>query len=91
MKEEDKENLKVIRLDNGEILFSKITVPENKKDGYLELQWPMRVYMKFNQAQKSLDFSNLSFSFCRFVPEVSARHRRPWTNFRPRELDWNLK
>ena len=54
MKEEDKENLKVIRLDNGEILFSKITVPENKKDGYLELQWPMRVYMKFNQEEKIL-------------------------------------
>ena len=63
MKEEDKENLKVIRLDNGEILFSKITVPENKKDGYLELQWPMRVYMKFNQEEK-----NTSLALLKWLP-----------------------
>ena len=63
MKEEDKENLKVIRLDNGEILFSKITVPENKKDGYLELQWPMIVYMKFNQEEK-----NTSLALLKWLP-----------------------
>jgi len=63
MKEEDKENLKVIRLDNGEILFSKITVPENKNDGYLELQWPMRVYMKFNHEEK-----NTSLALLKWLP-----------------------
>ena len=45
----DNENLKVIRLDNGEIIFSKIVVNDKSKDnGYLELHWPMKVLMKFD-------------------------------------------
>jgi hypothetical protein len=62
MKEENKENLKVIRLDNGEILFSKITVPENKNDGYLELQWPMRVYMKFNHEEMATFYRHHNYT-----------------------------
>ena len=35
MPELDKDNLKVIRLDNGEIIFSKVIVTDKSKDnGY---------------------------------------------------------
>ena len=50
----DENNLKVIRLDNGEILFSKVLVTDKSKtNGYLELHWPMRVLMKFDDEAKS--------------------------------------
>ena len=53
MIELDKENLKVIRLDNGEIIFSKVIVTDKSKDnGYLELHWPMKVLMKFDDEAK---------------------------------------
>ena len=53
MEELDKENLKVIRLDNGEILFSKVVVNDkSKSSGYLELHWPMKVLMKFDKEEK---------------------------------------
>ena len=53
MAELDDENLKVIRLDNGEILFSKVLVTDKSKDnGYLELHWPMKVLMKFDKEEK---------------------------------------
>ena len=62
MEELNKENLKVIRLDNGEILFSKISVTDNtKNDGYLELQWPMKVLMKFNEEEKSTSLALLKW------------------------------
>jgi len=49
----DNENLKVIRLDNGEILFSKVLVTDTSKtNGYLELHWPMKVLMKFDEDAK---------------------------------------
>ena len=45
----DNKNLKVIKLGNGEILFSKVLVTDTSKtSGYLELHWPMKVLMKFN-------------------------------------------
>ena len=50
----NEENLKVIRLDNGEILFSKVLVNDKSKDnGYLELHWPMKVLVKYDEEQKS--------------------------------------
>ena len=53
MEELNKENLKVIRLDNGEILFSKVLVTDKSKtNGYLELHWPMKVLMKFDDEAK---------------------------------------
>ena len=62
MEELNKENLKVIRLDNGEILFSKIAIPDNtKNDGYLELHWPMRVLMKFDDEAKSTSLALLKW------------------------------
>jgi len=49
----DNENLKVIRLDNGEMLFSKVLVTDTSKaNGYLELHWPMKVLMKFDEEAK---------------------------------------
>ena len=49
----NKENLKVIKLDNGEILFSKVLVTDmSKTSGYLELHWPMKVLMKFDDEAK---------------------------------------
>ena len=45
----DNKNLKVIKLGNGEIIFSKVLVTDTSKtSGYLELHWPMKVLMKFN-------------------------------------------
>ena len=62
MAELDTENLKVIRLDNGEILFSKVLVTDKSKDnGYLELHWPMKVLMKFNDVEKSTSLALLKW------------------------------
>ena len=76
MPELDKENLKVIRLDNGEILFSKVLVTDKSKDnGYLELHWPMRVLMKFDDEAKSTSLALLKwlpFTDTTFVP-LAAR------------------
>ena len=72
----DKENLKVIRLDNGEIIFSKVIVTDKSKDnGYLELHWPMKLLMKFNEEEKSTQLALLKwlpFTDTTFVP-LAAR------------------
>ena len=58
----DNENLKVIRLDNGEILFSKVLVTDKSKtNGYLELHWPMKVLMKFDEKEKSTQLALLKW------------------------------
>ena len=50
----DEQDLKVIRLDNGEILFSKVLIPDKSKNsGYLELHWPMKVLVRYDEGQKS--------------------------------------
>ena len=50
----DEQDLKVIRLDNGEILFSKVLIPDKSKNsGYLELHWPMKVLVRYDEDQKS--------------------------------------
>ena len=62
MAELDNENLKVIRLDNGEILFSKVLVTDKSKDnGYLELHWPMKVLMKFDAEERSTQLALLKW------------------------------
>ena len=49
----DNKNLKVIKLGNGEIIFSKVQVTDaSKTSGYLELHWPMKVLMKFDDDAK---------------------------------------
>ena len=72
----DENNLKVIRLDNGEILFSKVLVTDtSKSNGYLELHWPMRVLMKFDDEAKSTSLALLKwlpFTDTTFVP-LAAR------------------
>jgi len=72
----DEKNLKVIRLDNGEILFSKVLVSDtSKSNGYLELHWPMRVLMKFDDEAKSTSLALLKwlpFTDTTFVP-LAAR------------------
>ena len=72
----DNENLKVIRLDNGEIIFSKVVVNDKSRDnGYLELHWPMKVMMKFNEDEKSTHLALLKwlpFTDTTFVP-LAAR------------------
>ena len=72
----DENDLKVIRLDNGEILFSKVLVTDKSKtNGYLELHWPMRVLMKFNDEAKSTSLALLKwlpFTDTTFVP-LAAR------------------
>ena len=72
----DNENLKVIRLDNGEIIFSKVVVNDKSRDnGYLELHWPMKVMMKFNDDEKSTQLELLKwlhFTDTTFVP-LAAR------------------
>ena len=72
----DKKDLKVIRLDNGEILFSKVLVTDaSKSNGYLELHWPMRVMMKFDDGEKSTQLALLKwlpFTDTTFVP-LAAR------------------
>ena len=69
-------DLKVIRLDNGEILFSKVLVTDtSKSNGYLELHWPMRVLMKFDDEAKSTSLALLKwlpFTDTTFVP-LAAR------------------
>ena len=58
----DENNLKVIRLDNGEILFSKVLVSDtSKSNGYLELHWPMKVLMKFDEQEKSTSLALLKW------------------------------
>ena len=58
----DNKNLKVIRLDNGEILFSKVLVTDKSKtNGYLELHWPMKVLMKFDEDEKSTQLALLKW------------------------------
>ena len=68
----DENNLKVIRLDNGELLFSKVLVSDtSKSNGYLELHWPMRVLMKFDDEAKSTSLALLKwlpFTDTTFVP-----------------------
>ena len=50
----DEQDLKVIRLDNGEIIFSKVLVSDkSKSNGYLELHWPMKVLVKYDEEQRS--------------------------------------
>ena len=50
----DEQDLKVIRLDNGEILFSKVLISDkSKSNGYLELHWPMKVLVKYDEEQRS--------------------------------------
>ena len=72
----DEQDLKVIRLDNGEILFSKVLVSDtSKSNGYLELHWPMRVLMKFDDEAKSTSLALLKwlpFTDTTFVP-LAAR------------------
>ena len=72
----DKKDLKVRRLDNGEIRFSKVLVTETSKNtGYLELHWPMRVLMKFDDEAKSTSLALLKwlpFTDTTFVP-LAAR------------------
>ena len=76
MTELDKDNLKVIRLDNGEIIFSKVVVNDKSKDnGYLELHWPMKVMIKFNDDEKGTQLALLKwlpFTDTTFVP-LAAR------------------
>ena len=76
MEELNKENLKVIRLDNGEILFSKVLVTDSSKNnGYLELHWPMKVLMKFDDEAKNTSLALLKwlpFTDTTFVP-LAAR------------------
>ena len=62
MEELNKENLKVIKLDNGEILFSKVLVTDNSKtSGYLELHWPMKVLMKFDDEKRETSLALLKW------------------------------
>tara|TARA_B100001996_G_scaffold49363_1_gene35380 strand:- start:1531 stop:1908 length:378 start_codon:yes stop_codon:yes gene_type:complete len=76
MEELTKENLKVIRLENGEILFAKVEVTDrSKSNGYLELHWPMKVMMKFNDDKKETQLALLKwlpFTDTTHVP-LSAR------------------
>ena len=62
MTELNKEDLKVIRLDNGEILFSKVLVTDtSKSNGYLELHWPMKVLMKHDKDEKGAQLALLKW------------------------------
>ena len=72
----DNKNLKVIKLGNGEILFSKVQVTDTSKtSGYLELHWPMKVIMKFDDEAKVTQLALLKwlpFTDTTFVP-LAAR------------------
>ena len=58
----DNKNLKVIKLGNGEIIFSKVQVTDaSKTSGYLELHWPMKVLMKFDDEQKRTQLALLKW------------------------------
>ena len=66
----DEQDLKVIRLDNGEILFSKVLIPDKSKNtGYLELHWPMKVLVKYDEEQKSTHVALL-----KWLPFTNATH-----------------
>ena len=72
----DEQDLKVIRLDNGEILFSKVLISDkSKSNGYLELYWPMKVLVKYDEEQKSTHVALLKwlpFTNATYVP-LAAR------------------
>ena len=72
----DEQDLKVIRLDNGEILFSKVLISDkSKSNGYLELHWPMKVLVKYDEDQKSTHVALLKwlpFTNTTYVP-LAAR------------------
>ena len=58
----DEKDLKVIRLDNGEILFSKVLVTDKSKDnGYLELHWPMKVLVKHDDETRQTQLALLKW------------------------------
>ena len=57
---EDTKDLKVIRLDNGEILFSKVKVTE-KSSGYLELHWPMKVHIRYDDTNQTSQLALLKW------------------------------
>ena len=58
----DEKDIKVIRLDNGEILFSKVIVTDKSKDnGYLELHWPMRVLVKHDDETRQTQLALLKW------------------------------
>jgi len=91
MAELDKEDLKVIRLDNGEIIFSKVLVTDKSKDnGYLELHWPMKVLINRNdetgQTQLAL-LKWLPFTDTTFVP-LAARCIMTVSNLGEQYLDF---
>ena len=91
MAELDKEDLKVIRLDNGEIIFSKVLVTDKSKDnGYLELHWPMKVLINRNdetgQTQLAL-LKWLPFTDTTFVP-LAARCIMSVSNLGEQYLDF---
>jgi len=55
-------DLKVIRLDNGEIIFSKVKVTDDSKsNGYLELHWPMKVHIKYDDANQTSQLALLKW------------------------------
>ena len=72
----DNKNFKVIKLGNGEIIFSKVQVTDaSKTSGYLELHWPMKVLMKFDDEARSTQLALLKwlpFTDTTFVP-LAAR------------------
>ena len=72
MEELNKENLKVIRLNNSEILFSKVLVTDQSKDaGYLELHWPMKLLINRDHVTGHTNMALLKwlpFTDSTFVP-----------------------
>ena len=55
-------DLKVIRLDNGEILFSLVKVTEeSKNNGYLELHWPMKVHIRYDDEKQTSQLALLKW------------------------------
>ena len=64
----DNNDLKVIRLDNGEILFSHVKVTDtSKSNGYLELHWPMKVHIRYDDDKQSSQLALL-----RWLPFTDA-------------------
>ena len=62
MEEIEKDNLKVLRLDNGDILFSEVIVnPKTKHDGYLELHYPMKVLMRMDHENEATHLALLKW------------------------------
>ena len=71
----DEQDLKVIRLDNGEILFSKVLISDNSKNtGYLELHWPMKVLVRYDEDQKSTHVALLKWMPFTDVTSVNGNH-----------------